>query len=724
MKPGKRRALPVEPTQTTASTATSSNPTLPLHVHDPRAYSNPPEYQQTLPPAGPVYSNPGTSLTRQVHDYQSRESSMEPEMQYDSHAGMTTMTLAASPNQHQLDYYQPDGTPDGEAYSPNELLDMYQAPTEFEPLTQSQSNGSYQPRARDPRKQQSHPIPGSVSPHTPPHSSRQSGSGGGHVMHDVPTLPHSHSAPLIAQDYTSPSNHGRPASQQAYSERDTSSYGMSPTRISGFAQTSPSPLRYSQEATYNCGGSVLQPTSEDEMTLPPLPPMHRSKANQLSVVEDSGRIEFDASQLPAPLNHSSPRGSVSPASYNANQDQNGYTPSISPSSGRGLFRTSPSPSRTSYTQQGRRRSEEPSTASVRDDSFGLPPSLVPGYDPAVAAEISRRMSKENRASWGRQVEPSPQAPGKPSPRQFRQSHSHQDLQSMASYRGDDVFGRSSHQSPAPMIKPRAASPHWQVPRRKSVSPQPSAGSGGTSLSGVPFSPDAYDALNPNIGSASVSEASEYQPVDYNRDRGRDLPREPIRGNDGRIIDPSDHLPTATWAPEPDRNSPTTASLRAGRPSPQGAQPMPSSTRRPIRDSPIRPLSMNTPMYINSGDAETPLGSPRNRLQKKPRSQASSPALVGSSPAGSQGSSQGTPRSTGRNSVAEYALREHENYGQGRTMMGSPYGSGARNSPAAAPPVPAKVPMRTGQEDYSALSEELRSIDIGSGNRRATRRAQY
>jgi len=69
-----------------------------------------------------------------------------------------------------------------------------------------------------------------------------------------------------------------------------------------------------------------------------------------------------------------------------------------------------------------------------------------------------------------------------------------------------------------------------------------------------------------------------------------------------------------------------------------------------------------------------------------------------------------PRSFPRTSTSEYPLREHENYGYGSSP------TYARSSPTGPPPVPAKVPIAAGQEDYgmSALSEEMKRIDIGVG----------
>ncbi|KAK5070486.1 hypothetical protein LTR64_000157 [Lithohypha guttulata] len=97
--------------------------------------------------------------------------------------------------------------------------------------------------------------------------------------------------------------------------------------------------------------------------------------------------------------------------------------------------------------------------------------------------------------------------------------------------------------PSPGLRP--------IVTRKAVGAKPHR------LNGVPFNPDSYDVLNP--GSSPVTnentafetpeqakEAQRLREVEKLRDLG------PIIGNDGREIDPSDHLPADTWAPEPER----------------------------------------------------------------------------------------------------------------------------------------------------------------------------
>lgn len=159
-----------------------------------------------------------------------------------------------------------------------------------------------------------------------------------------------------------------------------------------------------------------------------------------------------------------------------------------------------------------------SMPSVRSSLSGpsVPPSLVAGLDPVIADAESDRVTYERQARRRsgiieenplrkppRESSPSPPYPMDPS----LDSHS-------------SIVTRSSVSS---------NSDRQLVPRRKSVSPRPPS-MRERGVSPTPFSPDSYDALNPN---ASMG---------------------PIIGDDGREIDPSDHLPTDTWAPEPERKT--------------------------------------------------------------------------------------------------------------------------------------------------------------------------
>ncbi len=261
--------------------------------------------------------------------------------------------------------------------------------------------------------------------------------------------------------------------------------------------------------------------------------------------------------------------------------------------------------------QGPQPSTSPSHSQIHLN-HGMPPSLVPGYEPKVAEDESKWMYERRTNA-----------------RQQPLDH----LQETRAHRYSAPVDRYS----TPTFKPQAGSPDSRTPARKSLSPSPVPSD--RPQSGTPFSPDSFDALQ-----------QQEKPIDG-----------PIIGSDGRIIDPSDHLPTDTWAPEPEQKTPTRRAPEVTvrfRNSPQGAQPMPPAGRRPLNEA--RTQSASTPLFAHN-TRNSPLNSPsRNRLQQYPRT---SPGNI-------------------------------------------------------PPPVPGKVPIGGGKEDWGdALSEELRNIDIGSGRRR-------
>jgi hypothetical protein len=106
-----------------------------------------------------------------------------------------------------------------------------------------------------------------------------------------------------------------------------------------------------------------------------------------------------------------------------------------------------------------------------------------------------------------------------------------------------------------IVRPRAISPNpnHNIPR-KSITP--TFGMPERSTSHSPFGPDSYDALNPGTSPIADEGAYKYPKQDMEAARQKEVDKlrdqGPIIGNDGRVIDPSDHLPSDTWAPEPER----------------------------------------------------------------------------------------------------------------------------------------------------------------------------
>ncbi|KAI9800679.1 MAG: hypothetical protein M1825_004001 [Sarcosagium campestre] len=453
----------------------------------------------------------------------------------------------------------------------------------------------------------------------------------------------------------------------------------------------------------------------------PPPPLHRN-----SVVGAPIANEYDQAQFPPPLNISSHRNSTSQEAFNRYQNGDDFVSPV-PSTTTHAYSPNISPRGSNASQYEPRRhsGDAMTTGRPRGAPADIPQALVPGYkagvvNPSLDNIRSQGLGHERRNTVDQTMYASSHGASHNVPNVSSQSRSHQDLVG-AAYTAPSSTARS-HRASAPVINPRAVSPKPRAAARKSVSPRPMVTPAENQLRGVPFSPDSYDALNPNVGSSPITAASR---TPERRREPSNPDGSPIVRSDGRVVDPSDHLPTDTWAPEPERKgSNTAAALPASRPrpSPQGAQAMSHSARRPAREAAARPLSMGTPIYGHSPEPRTPDSAARVRLHKKVRPQSSSPALV-SSPLSPYASNNGTPRSLPRASPAEHPLREHENYGHGSNPSYSPYGNGARSSPLA-PALPAKVPYNGGgRDDLSALSEELRTIDIGSG-RRATRRSYY
>lgn len=173
----------------------------------------------------------------------------------------------------------------------------------------------------------------------------------------------------------------------------------------------------------------------------------------------------------------------------------------------------------------------------------------------------------------------------------------------------DFDHRHAFHSDPQLVRPRARSPNpmHSVPR-KSVSPAPPMDD--RQMGSTPFGPDSYNALNPGSSPGVVRNLDWTEPK---KERPHEI--EPIIGNDGRVIDPSDHLPSDTWAPEPERKNRQPEHVIHIR-TKGAAQHVRAGS------SPAAPqtLSIATSPYSNSSPAPEPVVTPtsgRRRLQKAP-----------------------------------------------------------------------------------------------------------
>lgn len=549
------------------------------------------------------------------------------------------------------------------------------------------------------------------------------------IRHDVlRNEAHRHSVQAVPSTSFSSNYPGRPIYRPYDSAPDM------PKQVSYEDPNHQSPPRHhSYDSSYDPHPRSMQPTVEDvpESWTPPVARSRHSSVPQ----EQYDEVGYGSVPSPAPLNISG-RGSAASGHYaSPSPAQRAY--------GTNNFTTSPSPvtARDYYDERAGsshansyNSNPDPYSghASVSDSALvhraldydmpPVPPTLVPGIDPALSQEIATRFH-EDRIHEQRYIQPAPNV----TPTRGRQhseppvgyavqpsphSHHHRDSRG---YGASYSTGPSTPSGPQAITDRRGHSPSpnpTHTIKRKSVSPAPPQE--GRRLSGVPFGPDSYDELNPSMSSAKEDGKN----GEYTNAYGK------IVTADGREVDPSDHLPMDTWAPEPEPKQPKSAETTSSRPSPAGAQPMPPSGRRQIRIT-ARPQSIAAaPSTYMASDVEPspPPSAGRNRLQKKNHRVSAMPTLPApsSSPLGPATSHQ--RNSTPPTALVRAGTFDYENHGP-------PYGA-PRGAYGNGPPIPAKVPLMSGAlvptagggPDEWALVDEMSRIDLGTG--RSRRRGGY
>ncbi|MCJ1471473.1 hypothetical protein MMC13_000112 [Lambiella insularis] len=715
-KPVKRRPLPADPT---LSDPSPRRPIMPDHAQSsPLPYAPPGHYESrpamlTTPHSvhGSTYLDDVDHQPQHIEDYETEAQPYHPQ------DNQNTFEETLYPNQ------SPE-VPSAYLVQQSSLIHEHYPPHHVYPPNHDGSSSGNQiqvPYPTDFEDSQLYPSPRSQGvqnhdldlPELPaynpslirpiPRNPRDQKPSNGSLSSPVPSLNHNRSIPELNQRSQPRMDEVRPSGT---SHHHNKSYQQSPLR------------HRSHENRYNTQSSPMQQAAV-ENGLPPPPPVHRNSGLN-SPSEAVHRTSLPAVSAPAPLNVRHGRNSISASplsqSY-TDAPREDYVLSTSPDTTQ--LSTFSAPPLSAYENYNPRSRDFPSFNQYGQPT---PPSLVAGYDPTDAEPESRRIMGQQQPHTPQSYGRMPSLDDSVSQRNQFTGHHRSYNHTEVPRRNEEFRNRAEHRSSVPLVKPRGVSPDPRTPTRKSVSPHPQSAPREGTISSVPFSPDSYEALNPNLKSASNVNKSgpSYKTPEEARDAFRQKEQEekleegPIIGSDGRIIDPSDHLPTETWAPEPEQKNP-----RKGpeitfrfRQSPLGAQPMPNSAPRPPRETVIRPHSIATSSHSYSADATSPSMAGRNRLQKKTRL---SPTHANSSPVLTiNNNNNGTSPST-------YPLREHVNYG----LSGSPGYS--RSSPSAPPPVPAKVPLAAGQEDWGAdaLSEEMRRIDIGIGaSTGRARRSRY
>ncbi|KAL2073308.1 hypothetical protein VTL71DRAFT_10632 [Oculimacula yallundae] len=693
---------------------------------------------------------------------------------YGPSPGDLTATPPSQPTQdNRYEIYDPVSRSD---YSQSDSADHFRGDEESPDPRDMYNSRQHQSPYELPQPEEfgSPPSPGGPPPPPPAHRTRTS-------SHVSPRPLETQGSYGFSQESRSPNQYDIP-SHEAHrhsipSQSHSNSYqAYSPDKAqeqfrrsaNGSYQQSP-PRHQSYDSRYNGDYNSMQPTVEDA---PPSPGGGYSGMRNGSRVSQHDERRYDQVPSPAPLNLSG-RGS---AASGRNNTPNASTPTHQYSSSSMGYATNNSrnqfrdqsqtdmsvTSRTSYNSMqqqdfSRRQSEDqmggspnfqrprgqsdnqmnggPGYQRARGQSeeqtgmsnYSLPPvpaTLVPGMDPMIAQEISERIYDEKRATYN-------QGAGNSARGRYQNSPQHQQNRpKMLSYHEtDNTFvpaaatydDRQSRFSTAtvPVVKPRAISPDPRAPMRKSVSPSPRPSDDTRRLSGVPFGPDSYNALNPTlVGSASspaLSAAYDTKIVD---------PDAKIITHDGREIDPSDHIPESNYAPLLESKGPKYASQlpdRNYRPPPTAPQLVSSTGRRQLKQA-GRPHSManSSPVYMSNTpphEPVTPTG--RNRLQKKANRMSAHPVQNSSplAPITPYQDNSYAQRSLPRSHSTDF--QSNENYPPG--YGGSP---GYRSS-AGPPPIPAKVPMgmhgqpqpQASGGDAWALLEEMKSIDLGHGRAR-------
>lgn len=533
---------------------------------------------------------------------------------------------------------------------------------------------------------------------------------------------------------------------------------------------SPSPRHYSYDASHDPLHRSMQPTVEDVPDSPDaIPqPFRTNRARALQIEPD-----YTMSPNPAHEYSSLPRQHGQHGQH-GQHERSVHGSSAQPMPPREMGSQSHAPYGSPQALTYRPDFHEPL------DEYGPPPvpeSLVPGMDRAIAREISDRFN-EDAQHRRRYTQPPPMKPVKTPPRgrPMDETSPRYDPDS-----NPDQYGVPPSQSRSAItysgsytvqngMKPLVDSPqsmHDTSPsprhtiKRKSVSPAPPPSQVADStrrLSGMPFAPDSYDALNPAVVTSAGKDPAAHRP-EYNEATGK------IITHDGREIDPSDHLPMDTWAPEPEPREPKKPTSTANTPSsarasPLGAQPLTPSGRRQIRVA-IRPQSMCTPPRSGAGPAAfmsydsmgpasaasaSPPGPPstgRNRLQKKAHRASVAVTISPSSAGGFAGGGSPlsahsphpdhnqTPTRGPPPRAATFDTVRGENHHPGPSLHslerdGSPGSGKGMAGGRAGPPVPAKVsqagePVMSGalmrRDEYHERSPR-RGAGGGSGGGRA------
>lgn len=429
---------------------------------------------------------------------------------------------------------------------------------------------------------------------------------------------------------------------------------------------------------------------------PPISPMdHRNVSSPISPISSAGR-EFSTQSLPPlPPSH---RGTSDPLMHNASRQRDQYNYPHSPSSpypethyrpqARNLYHSNSSPRNQNWSPSPRSSpAYYDATGSMQSNGGLSSPQYYespPVQSPWDYRSRSMNISPYSSPGLGSGSSSSPPRPhSNAQPYAYQHSHNPNDhalANRSAAYNNQGPL-QGSHSPHSPSLTPQ--------PARRPIDPRLPHKSG----TGVPYSPDSLRALNPTTkrppamwnhrepspmyraANDRTMPTTTNTPIPHasNPADSSSSPDQPIVRRDGKVIDPSDHLPQDSWAPEPERKGANQA--------PRAALP-PSSQRFGPRNA--RPVQASPPQQQQS-----PGVSPNSASQRQPSGGRSAEIAK----------SHRTPQTSGSGSQLSPANMHALNTSR----------KGAGLSP---PPVPGKIPL--GRGSYGAPDAYAYAYESGQG----------
>jgi hypothetical protein len=719
LTPVKRRPLPSNPTAAQASMMAGGERPLPQSRSGPRSYQTPPHSSRQIEPTSSHHRHTYYGGMNQRPD-DAAFAELDPHLKQATHTPSFNDDQQYSQNYDEsLDHYPSHGGHEGNLPSPHLTLQDNHPPPPPRHTNHTDPLGNtdvlYQ--NNDPRSFQSRPhsmmtLPHSHSDPGVPYQFQQQSHTSRHSMH--PPVPKEiHYDQTREEIYRSSSGQYQPVSPQVL---QNGSFEVYDDQQAAWRNQSEG-VQYNPQGNQRIPSrSSYHPAMEEENDLPPPPPVHRSSAPAVAPYHPSLPSHMEPDLAPAPLR-------ITPSREDFRRDT--YEPYEPPLPYDHRYTH---PSTVDHSRPVSRDAMAPS--SLRNE---IPASLVPGIPQPYASEPSTirqddRMSlystpkgqysqyahySQDQGSHHRQLsqqeyQTPPNYSTPPRQHQLLQEESMSSQYHPTSSPIEPRASQSYSSDAAPLIKPRAVSPAEAVtartgrtpvrstPTRKSLSPRPPpAESSERRLSSTPFGPDSYDALNPRLSQVKST---------GNSPNGDDETGS-IVGFDGRVIDPSDHLPVDSWAPEPEPKGKAKEKPYREREKLVGARDLGRQRNDDIRQTVMgsSPIAAGTPTY----SPLVPGSGNRNKLQKRPRGQISS--APNSAPSSIHRDYENIPTLP---NVSPTPLRPAQHHG----YSPSPYSASPRNGANGAPPIPAKIPLNsTRGDDLTRLSEEMSRIDIGVGN---------